>query len=58
MEGFDIREPWQEGRIPFMSDDEYEFICQGRKRDQVSLLILKSCDIADAAINKMMRVLK
>tara|TARA_B100000768_G_C11208036_1_gene344730 strand:+ start:708 stop:875 length:168 start_codon:yes stop_codon:yes gene_type:complete len=54
MEGFDIREPWEEGYL-FMSDFEYSNYATYSTRDKVASDLLASCIEADAAINKMIR---
>lgn len=54
MEGFDIRELWQEGRL-FMKESEYNTLLQVVPEMWLVHTIADSCDIADAAILKMMR---
>lgn len=54
MEGFDIIEPWQEGRL-FMNDKEYEDLTEEYGGWPVADCLLTSCNMADAAILKMMR---
>jgi len=53
MEGFDIREPWQEGKL-FMKESEYETLMQVVSEDVLVKRILIAGNVADAAINKMM----
>ena len=54
MEGFDIREPWEEGSL-FMSDFDYSNYATYSTRGKVASDLLISCREADAAILKMMR---
>jgi len=54
MEGFDIREPWQEGKL-FMKENEYEALTQVVSEDVLVKRILIAGNVADAAILKMIR---
>ena len=54
MEGFDIREPWEEGSL-FMKEKEYEELTEEYGGWPVADCLIASCNIADAAINKMIR---
>jgi len=54
MEGFDIREPWEEGKL-FMKEKEYEALTQVVSEDVLVKRILIAGNVADAAINKMIR---
>ena len=54
MEGFDIREPWQAGKL-FMKESEYETLMQVVSEDVLVKRILIAGNVADAAILKMMR---
>ena len=54
MEGFDIREPLEEGKI-FMRESEYEALMQVVSEDVLVKRILIAGNVADAAILKMMR---
>mgnify|MGYP005997031903 FL=1 len=54
MEGFDIREPWKEGSL-FMKEKEYEALTQVISEELLVKRILIAGNVADAAINKMIR---
>jgi len=54
MEGFDIREPWREGFL-FMKEKEYEALTQVISEELLVKRILIAGNVADAAINKMIR---
>lgn len=54
MEGFDIREPWKEGYL-FMKGSEYEALTQVIDEESLVKRILIAGNIADAAINKMIK---
>ena len=51
MEGFDVREPWEEGKL-FMRESEYEALMQVVSEDVLVKRILIAGNVADAAINK------
>ncbi len=53
MNGFDIRESWQEGSI-FMRESEFSVLARLVRYDDLCYEVLQACNIADAAINKMM----
>ena len=54
MEGFEIREPWEEGSL-FMSGFDYSNYATCSTRGKVASDLLISCIEADAAMLKMMR---
>ncbi len=53
MNGFDIREPWQEGSI-FMRESEFSVLARLVRYDDLCYEVLQACNIADAALIKIM----
>ncbi len=53
MNGVDIRESWQEGSI-FMRESEFSVLARVVRYDDLCYEVVQACNIAEAAINKMM----
>lgn len=53
MSVFDVREPWKEGKL-FMKEQEFTALSQVVAEDNLVLMIMRACDVADSAIIKMM----